>query len=168
MNPPAPRAHHIPELLEIHADELAYLWGQRRAALADPRYTLRSFCELNERIEAHAAGLLTVPSALPALLGRRLLAAADRDEAFAAAHVLLRLGRLELRARLLELFATVGGPQLLGLRDALMFASPSPEAGAVLAALADGAEPQRVLAALTVLAHWGRLAPQEPALQRLL
>ena len=56
MTAPAPRLHYIPELLEIHADELAYLWGQRRAAIFDARYTLPSFLELNERVEAHLAG----------------------------------------------------------------------------------------------------------------
>ena len=41
MTAPAPRLHYIPELLEIHADELAYLWGQRRAALFDARVAVR-------------------------------------------------------------------------------------------------------------------------------
>ena len=105
MAAPAPRLHYIPELLEIHADELAYLWGQRRAAIFDARYTLPGFLELNERVEAHLAGLLAVPGALPGLLGKRLTAAQDRDEAFAAAAGLLRLphpagGWLEVAAPL--------------------------------------------------------------------
>ena len=61
-------ARYIPELLEIHAEQLEYLWGQRRTALTSPEYTLRDFVDLNGRIEAHVQGLLAVPQALPELL----------------------------------------------------------------------------------------------------
>ena len=161
------RQHHIPELLEIHADELAYLWGQRRAALFDTRYTLASFLALNERIEAHLAGLLTVPSALPALLGKRLLAATDRDEVFAAACALLRLGNASLTARIVEMFATASGPLLLGLRDALGASSLDDAAPSVQAKRALG-EPARAVAAATVLAQRGLLRAEDPQLKRLL
>lgn len=173
LAPPSPtgaaprRLHHIPELLDIHADELAYLWGQRRAALFDTRYTLASFLALNERIEAHVAGLLTVPSALPGLLGKRLLAAAHRDDAFAAACALLRLGNASLTARIVEMFATASGPQLLGLRDALGASSLDDAAPSVEDILALG-EPARAVAAATVLAQRGLLRAQDPHLARLL
>ena len=167
MTAPAPRLHYIPELLEIHADELAYLWGQRRAAILDARYTLTSFLELNERVEAHLAGLLAVPAALPALLGKRLTAAEDRDEAFAAAAGLLRLPNPALFARVVEVFATASGPRLIGLRDALGGVPLADAAPAVQALLTLG-EPARAVAAATVLAQRGQLAPQDPQLLRLL
>jgi hypothetical protein len=167
--PPTPprRQHHIPELLDIHADELAYLWGQRRAAMFDERHTLASFIELNERIEAHVAGLMTVPSALPSLLGKRLQAASDRDDAFAAACGLLRLRNPDLSARVVQVFASAQGPQLLGLRDALGTCSLSGAAPAVQAVLMQ-AHPQRSVAAAAVLAQRGQLEPLDPHLSRLL
>jgi hypothetical protein len=163
----ARRQTHIPELLEIHADELAYLWGQRRGALFDERYTLASFLELNERIEAHVAGLLTVPAALPGLLGKRLQAASDRDDAFAAACGLLRLRNPAVSARVVEVFAHAQGPRLLGLRDALGMCSLSGAAPAVQAVQSQG-HPQRAVAAAAVLAQRGQLEPLDPHLSRLL
>lgn len=164
---PPRRQHHIPELLEIHADELAYLWGQRRAALQDTRYTLASFLELNERVEAHVAGLLTVPSALPGLLGKRLTEATDRDDAFAAAHGLLRLANPALSAKVVELFAAAEGPVLLGLRDALAFA-PLGATEPTLQALLAGGDPLRAVAAANVLAQHDHLQPQDAHFTRLL
>ncbi|CAD5373636.1 conserved hypothetical protein [Rubrivivax sp. A210] len=168
MNAPAPRLHHIPELLETHADELAYLWGQRRAAVVDARYTLASFLELNERVEAHVGGLLVVPDALPGLLGKRLMAAADRDEAFAAAYGLLRLSNPAITARVVGLFATAQGPQLTGMRDALGMSPLNSAAAASVQALLARAEPARAVAAAAVLAHQGQLAPQDSRLAALL
>lgn len=164
---PPRRQHHIPELLEIHADELAYLWGQRRAALQDTRYTLGTFLELNERVEAHVAGLLTVPSALPGLLGRRLTDAADRDDAFAAAHGLLRLANPALSAKVVGLLATAEGPVLLGLRDALAFAPLGATEPKLQTLLAHG-DPLRAVAAATVLAQHDHLQPQDAHFTRLL
>lgn len=164
------RQHHIPELLEIHAGELAYLSGQRRAALHDTRYDFTALLDLNDRIEAHVAGLLTVPSALPGLLGKRLVAATDRDDAFAAAHGLLRLANPALNAKVAELFATAQGPVLLGLRDAMVFAplgASEPALQALLAALAAG-DSMRAVAAATVLAHHNCLPAQDAHLTRLL
>lgn len=160
MTPTPRRQHHLPELLEIHADELAYLWGQRCSALWDVRYTQSSFIELNERIEAHVAGLLTVPSALPALLGKRLLDTDDRDDAFAAAYGLLRLVNPALMARVVEVFAVADGPRLLGLRDALATAPLGVSEPALQAVLAQG-HPARALAAAAVLAQHGRLQAED-------
>lgn len=161
------RLQHIPELLEIHADELAYLWGQRRAALQDTRYTLRSFLELNDRVEAHVAGLLAVPSALPGLLSHQLMSAQDRDEAFAAAHPLLRLCNPALTARVTEIFATASGPVLLGLRDAMAFAPLGP-ADIALHATMSQADSARAVSAATVLAQHELLHPQDAHFGRLL
>ena len=47
---PAARARIIPDLLRIHADDLAFQWGQRRAALSSRKHTLREYAEINERI----------------------------------------------------------------------------------------------------------------------
>ena len=50
---PAPTATFIPDILEEHLEELAFLWGQRQTAVRDPRYTTREFTHLEERITAH-------------------------------------------------------------------------------------------------------------------
>ncbi len=163
----AARQHHIPELLAIHADELAYLWGQRRAAMHDTRYTLTSFLELNERVEAHVAGLLAVPAALPELLGQRLLASEDRDDAFAAAYGLLRLTDVALTAKVVDALAGASGAVLLGLRDALSFASFGAAEPALQSLLAQG-DDAHALAAATVLAHHDRLPPLDARFCRLL
>lgn len=157
---------HIPALLEIHADELAYLWGQRRAALASPRYTLREFLELNERIEAHTQGLLAVPAALPELLMPRL-AEGDRDGVFAAAYALLRSADGEIGARLVQVFAAAAGPRLAGLRDAFAVAPARGGLGAMRELLAAPAAPVAVAAAV-VLANHGALAADDGHLAALL
>ncbi|CAN5420990.1 hypothetical protein BH11PSE9_BH11PSE9_04250 [soil metagenome] len=164
---PTDRARHIPELLVIHADELAFLWGQRRAAVHDARYTLKAFVGLNDRVESHVQGLLAVPSALPELLMPRVLEARERDEVFAAGHALLRLSEPAVTQRVVLAFAAASAEQLLGLRDALGFAPLGNSAPDVHAMLA-GAPPPQALAAATVLAHHGRLEPDEPRLNALL
>lgn len=174
--PPAPppakpraprRAHHIPELLVIHADELAYLWGQRRAGMFDARYTLKSFLGLLERIDAHLKGLLTVPSALPRLLGPRLAEATDRDDAFAAACPLLKLENPALTGPIVEAFAMSDGERLLGLRDALG-ASLLVGCAPALQAMSMQGDAAHAVAAASVLAGREMLPAQHPRLDALL
>ena len=87
----AARTRLIADLLQVHVEDLAFLWGQRRDALGSRKHTLREYSELNERIEAHLQGLLVAePAALVGWLQPRL-AGGDRNEVFAAAYALLRL-----------------------------------------------------------------------------
>ena len=104
------RARHIADLLQVHAEDLAFLWGQRRDALTSPRHTLREYGELNERLEAHVQGLLIArPAALVAMLQPQLTAP-DRDEAFAAAYALLRLAEAESTRTVVVEFSRASGP----------------------------------------------------------
>lgn len=54
MNNPTPV---IPHILEQHAEEAAFLWLQRDAAVYQPHYDLEDLAELDERVEAHLDGL---------------------------------------------------------------------------------------------------------------
>ena len=44
---PSPRATFIPDILEEHLEELAFLWSQRQTALRDPRYTIHELTHLD-------------------------------------------------------------------------------------------------------------------------
>ena len=57
---PAPIATFIPDILEEHVEELAFLWEQRQAAVRDPRYTMRELTQLEQRITGPALALLAV------------------------------------------------------------------------------------------------------------
>jgi len=47
----------IPEIIDQHAEEAAFLWGLRRTAVAAPHYNLQDLADLDERVEAHIDGL---------------------------------------------------------------------------------------------------------------
>lgn len=164
---PTPRARHIPQLLDIHAEDLAFLWSQRRDALDSPEQTLRDFAGLTERIEAHIQGLLVAP---PDALAARLqtaLESGDRDDVFAAAIAALRCGDAAAASSVIVEFSRAAGPALLGLRDALGQAGASRFAGELSNALAN-ARPAVAAAAAVALANHKRLAPDAPGLERLL
>jgi hypothetical protein len=160
------RARHIPALLVIHTEELAFLWGQRRVALNDTRYVLKSFLALTQRVEAHIQGLLAVPGAIPALLAPKLIQAQDRDDAFAAAVALLRLADPALTLRIVQIFAAAQGAQLVGLRDAFSFAAIGPSAATVQHILNTG-DPTHAVNAAVVLANHGLLDARDPRLAAL-
>ncbi len=163
----AARARHIPDLLQVHAEDLAFLWGQRREALGSRKHTLREFAELNERIEAHVQGLLVAtPPALVAMLQPQL-AAADRDDAFAAACALLRLNESSATHAVVVEFSRASGPTPAGLRDALGFAPHALFAAEMQTAL-DQAKPVTAVAAAVVLANHRLLDGQSPRLALLL
>ncbi|MGK2927537.1 MAG: TIGR02270 family protein, partial [Lysobacterales bacterium] len=47
----------LEDIIEEHAEEAAFLWGQRDAAVRAPDYDLEEIAELDERVEAHLDGL---------------------------------------------------------------------------------------------------------------
>jgi uncharacterized protein (TIGR02270 family) len=47
----------IPEIIDQHAEEAAFLWGLRRTAVGAPHYNLKDLADLDERVEAHIDGL---------------------------------------------------------------------------------------------------------------
>ncbi len=48
---------YIPEIVDQHAEEAAFLWLLRDAAVRAPHYSLEDLAELDERVEAHLDGL---------------------------------------------------------------------------------------------------------------
>jgi uncharacterized protein (TIGR02270 family) len=110
----------MPDVLEEHLEELAFLWGQRRAALRDPDYRIREFSDLEERITAHLRGILAVGDmALPLL--EETLSEGDSLDLFAAAYSLLHFGSDTPRVRVLDAFSSATGERLDWLREALCF-----------------------------------------------
>src|SRR5438093_13327929 len=96
-------ATYIRDILEEHVEELAFLWGQRRTALRSPRYTVRAFFHLEERIAAHLQGVLAVGGeALPLL--EDTLRDGDSLAAFAAGYALLHHENHTATARVLDAF----------------------------------------------------------------
>ncbi len=160
------RARHIPELLETHVEELAFLWGQRRAALYSTSYNLRSFAGLTERVEAHIQGLLAIPDVLPDLLMSRLTSE-DRDGVFAAACPLLRLADSAITTQLLSVFANVQGAALAGLRDAFSFA-PSGQFVMAIREWLEAGDSAHAVAAAVILSNQRLLDPASPRLSNLL
>src|SRR3989442_9981762 len=122
---PAPIATFIPDILEEHIEELAFLWEQRQAAVRDPRYTIRELTHLEERITAHLQGVLAVGEvALPLL--EDTLAAEDPHMVFAAAYALLHAKNETATARVRDSFGHAQGPVLAALQDALAQAPFNP------------------------------------------
>lgn len=161
------RARHIADLLQVHAEDLAFLWGQRREALISPRHTLREFGELNERLEAHVQGLLVAgPTALVAMLQPQL-AAPDRDESFAVAYALLRLGEAASTHAVVVEFSRANGPTQAGLCDALSLAPHALFAAEMQSAL-DQAKPITAASAAVALANHRLLAADSPRLAQML
>lgn len=158
--------HFMPELIVTHAEELAYLWGRRRAAVSSDSLTLRDLQHLHERIDAHLQGMLVAVAELPALLGD-WLASTDRDEVFAIACALLRGGDAAHAATVAAAFGSASGARLLGLRDALG-AAPQIHTETALHAALNGDDDARAAAAAAALAGQRRIGAGEPALLRLL
>ena len=161
------RARHITDLLQVHVEDLAFLWGQRREAIGSCKHTLREYGELNERIEAHLQGLLVAePAALVGWLQPQL-AGGDRNEVFAAAYALLRLAEPAATQAVVVEFSRAAGPALAGLRDALSLAPEALFAAEMQSAL-DQAKPITAVSAAVVLANHRLLDGQSPRLARLL
>ncbi len=117
-----PKATFIPDILEEHFEELAFLWGQRRAALRSPAYTLKKVRELEERIEAHVQGVLVPPPEHVRALHEPALSGDDGLAAFAAGYALLRMGNAD---RVVEAWLAATGDCLAGLTEALAHGFPS-------------------------------------------
>lgn len=163
------RARHIPQLLDLHAEDLAFLWGQRRRALDSPEHTLRDFAQLSERIEAHIQGLLVAP---PSALQQRFESVVgqdvvDRDDVLASAVAALRSGDASVARRVIVEFSRAGGAVLDGLRDAMGLAPAAVVADELRNALAH-ARPATAASAAAALANLRLLSSDAPGLARLL
>jgi len=144
-----PTATYIPDILEEHLDEVAFLWGQRQVALHGPDYTVWQFLRLEERIAAHGSGVLAVGDlALPLL--EDCLTQDDPLTVFAAAYALLRFGSPSAAGRVVEAFSAAEGNKLAGLEAALSHAPLNGTAARVEELRRTGSAPV-ALAAATAL-----------------
>ena len=163
---PSARLTHLPDLLELHVEELAFLWGQRQTALRDPDYTIREFAHLEDRIVAHREGVRTVGDhALPLLEAG--LAQDDPQEVFAAAYALLHFGSPSATQRVIDAFRDAEGPRLTGLEEALRHGPLDNALGLVQLLSQNGRSPVAVAAA-TALAFHSAFHPVATAVQRFL
>ncbi|MEO8053537.1 MAG: hypothetical protein ABI768_00170 [Acidobacteriota bacterium] len=151
----------LPDLVEEHFEELAFLWGQRRGALRSPRFMPRDLARLEKRIEAHLQGLLIAGDELDAFV-RPGLEGDDADAAFAAGFGLLRSRIPGSVDRVWEAFASVSGPRADGLAEAFAH-GPADALLSRLQQAVTAAPPMRSVAAAEALALRGRLAPDSRA-----
>ena len=162
----APKTRFIPDLVEEHLDELAFLWGQRRAAIGNPDYTVRSFRQLEERIEGHARGVLAAGKNARPLLEAGL-ASKDPLAVFASAYLLLRCGG---EADAAQIAAALGDAKD-GARECLLDAlahAPLGSAAQALAEIVASGSPRAAVAAAAALARHGKLDPADARLEALL
>ena len=161
------RARYIVDLLDVHAEDLAFLASQRRTAIGSRRHTIREFAELNERVEAHLQGLLVAPIDVLRSMSAVPLAGSDRDAAFAAAYALLRTDNPDATHAVLVEFTRAKSTGLAGLRDAFSLAPPARFAAEIQSAL-DHAKPMTAASAAVVLANHRLLDAHSARLAQLL
>lgn len=108
----------LPDLVQEHLDEAAFLWTQRTAALRSIDYTLLDFAHLEGRLQAHMQGLTTVGEDAHALL-EEAAASGEGAHAFAGGLALLITGGASRPKQVFDAFLEADGERLAGLRDAL-------------------------------------------------
>jgi hypothetical protein len=148
----------VPDVLEEHLEEMAYLAVQRRKLLFSPEIPLRRLPAHDERIAAHADGLAVGgPASVEVALTR--LEDDDPWMTYSAARVVLELSPLD-RAALLSRLVAVPQERRPSWREALRQV-PTARLEALLSgvSLMDLAAPAQELAA-DALGWHGRLAPR--------
>ncbi|HXC36697.1 MAG TPA: hypothetical protein VNV43_12530 [Candidatus Acidoferrales bacterium] len=167
MNASTPAKHaFIPDLFETHFEELAFLWSQRRSALVSRRYSRNAFRDLEERVEAHVAGLLhSGEHIVPAT--KDGLSADDAAVAFASAYTLLRLKSPTTAYIVMEVFREAQEEQLDGIRQALCH-GPIELVLEDLRQAAATASPTIAVAAIEALHFHSKLGPEAKHLEQFL
>jgi len=84
----------IAEVVSVHAEEAAFLWQLRAAAVHAPHYLLRDLTRLDQRIEAHLDGLRVAGDAGWDLC-KKAMADGGAGEVFAAAVLALEGGKAD-------------------------------------------------------------------------
>jgi uncharacterized protein (TIGR02270 family) len=122
---PAKRGLFLPDVLQEHFEELQFLWRQRQRAVRSPAYTLRALADLDERLAAHADGLVIGGRrSLPIV--RTGLGAKKSEVLFAAAYPLVAMGKEKITRRVFEMFLKAEGARLDGFRELLCHCAVSP------------------------------------------
>ncbi len=79
--------HVIDSIVQLHAEEAAFLWLLRNNAILAPHYALNDLAKLDDRVEAHLGGLRIAGDAGWKVC-KEGLGQKAADEVFAAAFVL--------------------------------------------------------------------------------
>ena len=74
----------IKSIIDQHAEEAAFLWLQRDAAVYEPHYSLKDLAYIDDRVEAHLDGLCIAGSASWEIC-KEALALKEPGEVFTAA-----------------------------------------------------------------------------------
>ncbi|WP_290648319.1 TIGR02270 family protein [Aquisalimonas sp.] len=90
-----------------HAEEAAFLWLLRNAAVAAPHYSLSHLAQLDNRVEAHIDGLRIAGSAGWAICADALLAHEETGEVFCAAVLALESGEADRIRRVYDVVGSV-------------------------------------------------------------
>jgi uncharacterized protein (TIGR02270 family) len=161
------RTTYIPELLEMHFEELQFLWGRRQSILRSPVVSMRQCLALEERIEGHVQGLLVARDRVIPLLEEGLTA--DESAAtFAASYPLLRLGTEQARTLVMDAFTSAEGARRRGLAQALCHAPMDKSLRAAAQAAFFSAAPSLSAAAAEVLAFHRLVPPELRPIEQLL
>src|SRR5437016_12004830 len=75
----------IPEIVQQHAEEAAFLWLLRDAAVSAPHYLLADLVRLEDRVEAHIDGLRVAGEPGWEIAKGQLVEIGEPGEVFAAA-----------------------------------------------------------------------------------
>jgi uncharacterized protein (TIGR02270 family) len=144
------------DILEEHFEELDFLWEQRESVLFEAGWTLKELGDIEERADAHLAGL-RVGAAHTMDLARPALAGGSTSAATAAAFALMALGDPELEKEVVMALAATSPQAREGIRIALRHSDVS-RISERLGQTAAAGDPQARAAAADVLA-FHRLAP---------
>src|SRR5262245_31976954 len=98
----------IPEIVEQHAEEAAFLWHLRDAATDQPHYTLRSLAGLERRVEANVDGLRVAGEAGLKIAWHQLDQYGGAGELFTVATLALE-GHMEILDRVLAFAESAPG-----------------------------------------------------------
>lgn len=134
------------DLLVEHVDELAFLWTQRVSGLASPRYTVRAFLALEDRIQGHLDGIAAVGERAIPVLAKRI-DSDDADLIFASTFALVRLQSVQADTIVVNRLGTADGTVLSAMARALSMGPP----GGPIRELRALATPERPTLWLTVI-----------------
>jgi uncharacterized protein (TIGR02270 family) len=161
----------IPEIVEQHAEEAAFLWRLRDAATDQPHYTLRSLADLEERVEAHLDGLRVAGEAGVEIAWANLERFRDAGQLFTVATLVLESNN-EARIEQVLKFGDSVPASRRGLFGALGWVSPRSLRGQAVAWLDASSTFRRLVGVVACSLHRAdpatrmhRLLTDEPAVR---
>ncbi|HVT81746.1 MAG TPA: hypothetical protein VHM90_13965 [Phycisphaerae bacterium] len=149
-----PTLVYIPEILEEHFEEAAFLLHLRAAQVGSGRMLYRQFMDLDERIEGHLQGLAAVPDGAAEMAMSHL---GSKDPLMLGAAI-VTLMTLNYTAAFEKCVALLAGPETMPMALSALELRCSPGMSGGLKSLAqNGAAPLAAVAAMTVqAAHFPR------------